>query len=261
MASTAKLAEKFGGGKGKGKGKGGSKQEKSASARERKGKSERKKEKRNAASASGGSTTLDESKMTRKQRRKAAKGKGKGKGGQKERKEHKDIPEPGTGQGKKKRASKAERRRKAKAFAGDDAEERAPALPKVGFTVKCRRRHAMAQVTENPARYVNQACCDICGEPDLPKKKKFFFHCSQCRWDKCARCAEEEFAAKRRKRAAEPPAGVAKKQRTTEGPDRTETDGFTKARLEIEIPTEETAFNRAPQDFSVVSDWKEGVPV
>lgn len=136
-------------------------------------------------------------------------------------------------------------------------------------TLTCKNGHAMEKRTTNPVGYANQAACDVCGLEHLPKKKKFFFHCSFCKWDICPKCSEERLTSpkciaiptrerededdmrlsskKQKKRAQQMPLGDA--------------SGFTKARREIWLPTDSSAVNRAPVEAEIVNSWVEGMPV
>eukprot|EP00928_Gymnodinium_smaydae_P075351 TRINITY_DN58374_c0_g1_i1.p1 TRINITY_DN58374_c0_g1~~TRINITY_DN58374_c0_g1_i1.p1 ORF type:complete len:371 (+),score=26.12 TRINITY_DN58374_c0_g1_i1:46-1113(+) len=53
---------------------------------------------------------------------------------------------------------------------------------------ECVKGHTMERRTLNPVSYSNQACCDICGLPDLPGQRADFFHCPTCKFDKCLEC-------------------------------------------------------------------------
>jgi len=57
----------------------------------------------------------------------------------------------------------------------------------------CPKGHVMIAVSENPSGYRNTACCDICGLPNLPVLRTYFFHCGACKFDECPECAAPIF--------------------------------------------------------------------
>lgn len=127
----------------------------------------------------------------------------------------------------------------------------------------CKNKHAMEKRSTNPVGYANQAACDVCGLENMPKKRKFFFHCSFCKWDICPQCSEDRLSpqeSRKREGSALPSSGVRKKRALSQ-PVVGDGSGFTRARREIWLPTDSSAVNRAPANIEVVNSWAEGVPV
>merc|ERR1719350_966309 len=117
----------------------------------------------------------------------------------------------------------------------------------------------MLKVSENPATYRQIACCDSCGLENLPKRRKYFFHCGVCRWDLCPKCGYEQLAAVKARSGGVP---ASEETSASEAEDRPKVQepAWSRARREIHIPTEKESVCRAPLEApAVVSDWLEGV--
>jgi len=130
--------------------------------------------------------------------------------------------------------------------------------------VKCKNGHKMEKRTENPKRYTNEACCDVCGVENMPKKRPYFFHCSFCKFDICPQCGEQGLTKPpKKKRKIEV---KSKKPMTAE--EALKKGVLPRARRETWIPTDAEAVGRAPLSAgkkkvaaAIVSDWVEGVPL
>ena len=56
--------------------------------------------------------------------------------------------------------------------------------------IKCPSQHSMQRLTERPPAY-GRPQCDICGKKDLATSCLYFYHCPDCKYDKCNTCARE----------------------------------------------------------------------
>ena len=55
---------------------------------------------------------------------------------------------------------------------------------------KCPKGHFMVKMRGKPPTYRGEPMCDLCRTPNL-SKKNYFYHCSICKFDKCASCSTD----------------------------------------------------------------------